>query len=391
MSDKKKIGFIPLRKNSKGIPNKNKRKLLGRPLYTWVLNEAIFSALDLVYVFTDDDEIIAFIELHFNWTPKVKCLKRSADNASDTASTEAAMLEFCKMVDTSFEVICLLQATSPLTRRKDINAALDMLLNQNKDAVLSVVNTHRFIWSAEGESINYDFKNRPRRQDFDGLLVENGAVYCTSRTALLESKNRLSGKIGTVEMAEETLIEIDSETDWSVVEQLLISRFKKEKATAQIKVLVLDVDGVFTDGKVVYDHNGETTKTFDMRDGMGLEILREQGVKVMVMTSENSGVVARRMEKLKIEDVFLGIKDKYSFLENLFVERGISAAEIAYIGDDINDLSNMLRAAWSLSPANATKLIKFHADIVLTNNSADGAIREASEFIMNYNLRFNEL
>lgn len=391
MSEKKKIGFIPLRKNSKGIPNKNKKKLLGRPLYTWVLNEAIFSKLDMVYIFTDDDEIIAYTELNFNWTPKVKCLKRSAENASDTASTEAAMLEFCEIVADNFDFICLLQATSPLTRRQDINAALDMLINQNKDAVLSVVNTHRFIWSREGESLNYDFRKRPRRQDFDGLLMENGAVYCTSKSALMQSKNRLSGNIGTVEMPEETLVEIDSETDWSVVEQLLISRFKKEKATGRINILVLDVDGVFTDGKVVYDGKGELTKTFDMRDGMGLEILREHGVNVMVMTSENSEIVARRMEKLKIKDVFLGIKDKYSFLEHLFQERGISAAEIAYIGDDINDLSNMLRAAWSLSPANATKLVKFHADYVLTNKSADGAIREATEFIMNYNLRFNEL
>ena len=391
MSAKKNIGFIPLRKNSKGIPNKNRKKLLGRPLFTWVLNEAIFSDLDQVYIFTDDEEIIAYAQLHFQWSSKVKCLKRSAENASDTASTEAAMLEFCEIADVDFDVICLLQATSPLTKREDINAALDLLANGNKDAVLSVVNTHRFIWSEEGEPLNYDYRNRPRRQDFDGLLIENGAIYCTAKEALLNSKNRLSGNIGTIKMPEETLVEIDSETDWTLVEQLLVSGFKKQKAAQRINHLVLDVDGVFTDGKVVFDDKGEMSKTFDMRDGMGLEILRQQGVKVMVITSENSEVVARRMEKLKIEDVFLGVKDKYSYLENIFEEKGITAAEIAYIGDDVNDLSNMLRAAWSFSPANATKLIKFHADIVLTRDSANGAIREATEFIMNYNLRFNEL
>jgi len=391
MAEKKKIGFIPLRKNSKGIPNKNKKKLLGRPLFTWVLNEAIFSDLDQVYIFTDDEDIIAYTELHFKWSPKVICLQRSPENASDSASTEAAMLEFCDKVKADFEVICLLQATSPLTRRQDINNALNTLINKDFDAVLSLVNTHRFIWSKEGESLNYDFKNRPRRQDFEGLLIENGAVYCTSRESLLQSKNRLSGKIGTIEMPEESLVEIDSETDWLLVEQLLISRFKSSKGAQRINLLVLDVDGVFTDGKVIFDDKGEFSKAFDMRDGMGLEILRKQGVQVMVMTSENSQVVARRMKKLKIEDTFLGIKDKYSFLENLLADRGISSDEIAYIGDDINDLSNMLRAGWSLCPANATKTIKFHADITLANNSANGAIREASEFIINYNLRFNEL
>jgi len=253
------------------------------------------------------------------------------------------------------------------------------------------VNTHRFIWSKEGESLNYDYKNRPRRQDFDGVLIENGAIYCTTKTALLKSKNRLSGSIGTIEMPEDTLVEIDSETDWQVIEQLLISNYKANKSSQRINYLVLDVDGVFTDGKVAFNKEGEFSKSFDMRDGMGLEILREHQVTVMVMTSENSEVVKQRMKKLKIKDVFLGIKDKYSCLDSICAERNISSNEIAYIGDDVNDLSNMLRAGWSFCPSNATKPIKFHADVTLSNKSGQGAIREVSEFIMNYNLRFNEL
>ncbi|THV60262.1 acylneuraminate cytidylyltransferase [Flagellimonas alvinocaridis] len=388
---KKSIGFIPLRKNSKGIPGKNKKKLLGRPLFTWVLTEAIFSNLDEVYVFTDDDDIIDYISQHFKWAPKVKPLKRSDENASDTASTEAAMLEFCESAQIDFDVFCLLQATSPLTKRNDINAALSKLDDGGFDAVLSAVNTHRFTWSKDGKPLNYDFKARPRRQDFDGLLIENGAVYCTNKEALLESKNRLSGSIGLIEMHEETLVEIDSETDFQIIEQLLISHFKSNKSAQRINHFILDVDGVFTDGSVTFNKEGEFSKCFDMRDGMGLEVLREHGVNVMVMTSENSQVVGQRMKKLKIADTFLGIKDKYSFLEHLFSERNISPKEIAYIGDDVNDWSNILRAGWSFCPSNATKHIKHHADMVLKNKSAQGAIREACEFIINYNLRFNDL
>ncbi|RKN80009.1 N-acylneuraminate cytidylyltransferase [Ulvibacterium marinum] len=387
----KSIGFIPLRKNSKGIPGKNKKKLLGRPLFTWVLTEAIFSNLDEVFIFTDDTEIIDYVNTHFNWSTKVKCLERSSENASDTSSTEAAMLEFCDKVETNFDIFCLLQATSPLTQRTDIDRGLEKLQKEKLDAVLSVVNTHRFTWSKDGKPLNYDFRNRPRRQDFEGLLIENGAIYCTTKSALLASKNRLSGEIGTIEMSEDTLVEIDSETDWQVVEQLLTSNFKQNKSTQRINYLILDVDGVFTDGRVTFNSEGEFSKVFDMRDGMGLEILRQHDVRVMVMTSENSEVVAERMKKLKIEDVFLGIKDKYSCLEDICMERNISPKEIAYIGDDVNDLSNMLRAGWSLCPYNATRLIQFHADIVLKNKSAEGAIREASEFIINYNLRFNDL
>ncbi len=387
----KSIGFIPLRKNSKGIPGKNKKKLLGRPLFTWMLTEAIFSNLDEVFIFTDDTEIIDYVSTYFNWSAKVKCLERSSENASDTSSTEAAILEFCDKVETDFDIFCLLQATSPLTRRTDIDRGLEKLQKEKLDAVLSVVNTHRFTWSKDGKPLNYDFRNRPRRQDFEGLLIENGALYCTTKSALLASRNRLSGKIGIIEMSEDTLIEIDSETDWQVAEQLLISNFKQNKSAQRINYLILDVDGVFTDGRVTFNSEGEFSKVFDMRDGMGLEILRQHDVKVMVMTSENSEVVAQRMKKLKIEDVFLGIKDKYSCLEDICTERNISPKEIAYIGDDVNDLSNMLRAGWSLCPSNATRPIQFHADIVLKNKSAEGAIREASEFIINYNLRFNDL
>lgn len=386
---KKTVGFIPLRKNSKGIPNKNKKKLLGRPLFTWVLAEAIFSKLDFVYVFTDDEEIIDYVNTNFSWSSKVQCIKRSPENAEDTSSTEDAILEFCDSVNLEFDIFCLLQATSPLTKKENINEALLKLENADIDSVLSVVKTHRFIWSKEGKSLNYDYKNRPRRQDFEGLLIENGAIYCTNKKGLLESKNRLNGNIGTLEMPENSFVEIDSETDWKIIEQLLVSNFKLNKFAERINYLVLDVDGVFTDGNVHFSKDGELSKVFDMRDGMGLEILKQNNVKVMVMTSENSEVVKQRMKKLKIEDVFLGIKDKYSFLQQIMLDRDISSKEIAYVGDDVNDLSNMLRCGWSFCPNNATKPIKYNADIILNNTSAKGAIREASEFIINYNLRFN--
>ena len=95
----KKVAIIPLRKNSKGIPGKNKKKMLGRPLFSWVLKEALFSNLDEVYIFTNDTEIITFIENEYHWTSKVKVLLRSDESATDTASTEKAMIEFAEIID----------------------------------------------------------------------------------------------------------------------------------------------------------------------------------------------------------------------------------------------------------------------------------------------------
>ena len=383
----KKIGFIPLRKNSKGILNKNKRKMVGRPLFTWVLGEAIFSSLDEIYVYTDDEDIIDFIKKEYHWTNKVKVLLRSDESATDTASTESAMLEFCDKVNYGFDVFCLLQATSPFTTRIDINTCLEKL-DADYDSALTVVNTHRFIWNKNGTAINYNPLQRPRRQDFEGLLVENGAVYTVTKEALIKHENRIGDKVAVVKMHEDSLLEIDSESDWIAVEQLLINRQKTLKKSEKITHLVLDVDGVFTDGCITYTKDGEHTKSFDMRDGMGLEILRQFNVEVMIMTSEQSELVAKRMRKLKIDHVYLGVKDKYSLLQHIILEQNISINNVAYIGDDVNDLANICSVGWSLTPNNATDVVKQHADITLSKNSGAGAIREACQFILNYDKRF---
>jgi N-acylneuraminate cytidylyltransferase len=384
----KKIGIIPLRKGSKSIVGKNKRKMVGRPLFTWVLKEAIFSNLDEIVVFTDDTNIITFVETHYQWSPKVKALLRNDQNATDTASTESALLEFSEKINQAFDVLCLLQATSPFTTSKTINQSLEAIQSNTYDATLTVVNTHRFTWNSNGTPINYDVFNRPRRQDFEGLLIENGAVYCTTKQAFIKSKNRVSGNIKLIPMPEESLYEIDSETDWQIAETLLITRLKSQKETTKITHLVLDVDGVFTNGTITYTKEGEHTKTFDMRDGMGLEIIRELGVKVWVITSEASELVAQRMKKLKIENVFLNAKDKYALLHYLADKENIALGNIAYMGDDVNDLANMCSVGWSMAPQNATNMVKQHADMVLSRPSGNGAIREACDFILNYNKRF---
>jgi YrbI family 3-deoxy-D-manno-octulosonate 8-phosphate phosphatase len=385
----KSIGFIPLRKNSKGIKGKNKRKLLGRPLFCWVLSEAVFSDLDEVYVYTDDPEISEFINNQYPWTSKLKVLERSPESATDQASTEFAMLEFCDKIDYNFDVFCLLQATSPFTNRKDINEAIQKIIS-GKDSCLSVVRTHRFIWNENGEPENYDIMDRPRRQDFAGTLIENGAVYCTKKESLNKSKNRISGNIDFIEMSQESYTEIDSLKDWMIVEQLLLSHIQNNRTPQRLKHLFLDVDGIFTDGRVLYNGQGELAKIFDMRDGMGLEILRQDDIEVHVITSENSPLVEARMKKLKIDNLYLGVKDKFGLLQHLALKKNFDLGQVAYLGDDVNDMACMAKVGWSISPNNAMDEIKKNADNVLASNSGSGAIREACRFIIKYNNRFEK-
>lgn len=383
------IGFIPLRKGSTGVPGKNKKKLLGRPLFCWVLGQALASRLDLIYIYTDDEGILSFVEKEYYWTDRVIVIKRENYTATQTASTETAITAFLKTEKPKFDLFCLLQATSPFTTARDIDRCLEKVGSRTTyDSALTVVRTHRFTWSEDGKVQNYDIYNRPRRQDFKGLLIENGAIYVTTKTALQKTQNRLSGNTVLIEMPEDSLTEIDTLTDWKIAEELLAARLKKGKGSERITHLVLDVDGVFTDGCVYYGSDGELLKKFDMRDGMGLEILRQNQVEVMVMTSENSDIVVSRMKKLKIDKLYMGVKDKYSLLTNLINKENLSFSQFAYVGDDVNDLANICACGWSFAPGNAMAPVKKHADIILANNSATGAIREVCDFIMRYNARY---
>ncbi|MCW3785160.1 acylneuraminate cytidylyltransferase [Plebeiibacterium sediminum] len=386
--EQRKIAIIPLRAGSKGIIKKNQKKILGRPLFTWVLGEAIQSNLDHIYLFTDDHEIKAYVEKEYQWTSKVSVVERSEESANDTASTEFAMNELAEMINFKFAQFYLLQATSPLTTSSDINNAITLLNNVQVDSVLSVVKTHRFIWNNKGESLNYNYLNRPRRQDFEGLLIENGAIYGCKKETFLKTNNRLGDKIEVLEMSEDTLIEIDEPGDLVIIEQLLKNRLQsKNKFHQNIKYVVFDVDGVFTNGTVFYTKDGEFSKNFSFIDGMGFELLRENGIDPIIMTSEQSSLVQKRMEKLNILHVYLGVKDKYTRLSILLNELGSTRSEVAYLGDDINDLSNMLSVGWSACPINAVDIVKQNSDIQLHHSGGNGAIREFIEFLIKYNKR----
>ena len=383
----KKIAILPLRKGSKSIKNKNRKKLLGRPLFTWVLNEAIKSDLDSVFVFTDDDFILDYVNRNYSWTDKVKAVARSEESATDYASTELAMSELVK--DMEYGILVLLQATSPLTKYHDINKVLDLIVTHSHDSALTVVESKRFIWSKEGKSLNYEIDNRPRRQDFTGMLIENGAVYACKKDIFQKTNVRVGGKIGIHEMHEDTLYEIDEPNDWNIISEILNYDLNKEKQQPEkIKLLVIDVDGVFTDSNVAYTKDGEFSKSFSVRDGMGIELLKEAGIEVAIFTSENSEIVKSRMNKLKISDVFLGVQDKYSLLDDFLNNKNLRRQEVAYLGDDINDLANLISVGWSIVPSDAESEVKKNADIITIERGGDKFVRAAVSFILKYNNRF---
>jgi 3-deoxy-D-manno-octulosonate 8-phosphate phosphatase (KDO 8-P phosphatase) len=156
-----------------------------------------------------------------------------------------------------------------------------------------------------------------------------------------------------------------------------------QRKAAGIKLLVTDCDGVLTDTGVYYGEDGEELKRFSIRDGMGVERLRKYaGVEVAIVTGEGSPSVVKRAEKLNITLLFLSIKDKPAVLRELCELRGILESELAFIGDDTNDVSAMERVGLACCPSDATMFAKGVSDYVCTTPGGQGALREVAELII---------
>jgi YrbI family 3-deoxy-D-manno-octulosonate 8-phosphate phosphatase len=156
-----------------------------------------------------------------------------------------------------------------------------------------------------------------------------------------------------------------------------------EKAN-RIKWVFTDVDGTLTDGKVYYSAEGEALKSFSLRDGTGFYLLKTVGIKVGIITGEDSLIVRRRAEKLKVDALLMNAVPKVNTLTHFIKSQNISFDEVAYIGDDINDINLMKICGLTFAVNNASSSVKAIVDIVCDNKGGNGAFREAAETLLSY-------
>ena len=373
------IAIIPARRNSKSIPGKNHRVLAGRPLVAWVIAAATAAErVERVIVATDDPSVS---EIALGLGAEVH--NRSPGTATDTAPTEAVLAEVLDAVHA--EHYALLQATSPLTTASDVDGAIDLYFSTPYDSVLSVAPQARFVWvlrDGEGVPWNYDPQKRPRRQDCDPILVENGAIYVSSAEILRQKGSRLGGRVGLFRMAPETYCEVDEPSDWDIMAQLLVHRQEKQADWSRIKLVLSDVDGVLTDNGMYWSSDGAESKKFSARDGKGFELLHTRGIKTALVTSEATELVARRGTKLGCYVVELACRDKVATAERIRVELSLDWEEIAFIGDDLHDLSLLGRVGASFAPSDAVTTVREAVDYVLSSSGGEGCFRELADLLL---------
>lgn len=163
----------------------------------------------------------------------------------------------------------------------------------------------------------------------------------------------------------------------------MVSKIKNK--LKKIKLVLTDVDGVLTDGGMYYSETGEFMKKFNTRDSMGMELLLNINIKTVFVTRENSKIVKKRIKKIRIADLYSGILDKSKLLPIILEKYGVKSNEIAYIGDDVNDIEIMKLVGFSVTPLDGNYEVKKISDYVCNVNGGNGAFRELADLIIKSN------
>jgi len=381
------VAIIPARGGSKGVPRKNVRRVGGVPLVERAVRSALAAdGIDLVLVSTDDDEIAAV-----SAAAGARVVRRPAEISGDTASSESAILHALEELDRAgdrVDVVAFLQATSPFIPSHALADAVREVRAGTADSVFSAHETYGFLWSRGGAertdaaaavALNHDAAHRPRRQDREPHFLETGAFYVFRADGFREAKHRFFGRIRIAEVPEWTAIEIDDEEQLRIARALAALHETPERIP--VRAIVTDFDGVHTDDTASVDADGIERVRVSREDGMGVSLLRRAGIPMLILSTEVNPVVRARADKLRVP-VLHGIDDKESALRAWAAESGIPLAEIAYLGNDVNDLPALRIVGWPVAVANAHPLVREAARVVLDRAGGHGAVRELIERVL---------
>ena len=362
------------------------RPFLGKPLLAHTIEHARQSpSVTRVIVSTDDAEIAAVALQH-----EAEVVTRPTDISGDTASSEVALLHVLDHLkaDESYEpdLIVFLQATSPLRRPGDIEAAIKLLRREQGDSLFSGSPVHGFLWRVHDgglTSISMDYRCRPRRQDIGEDFIENGSIYIFKPWVLRAYNNRLGGKIVLFKEDPLNVFQIDEPKDLELLERLAIpARLERGRADMRIiRLLVLDFDGVMTDDRVLIAQDGTEAVWCHRGDGWGIARLKEQGVNIIVISTEVNPVVASRCQKLGL-DFFQACDDKLGTLRRVVEEYRLSSHQVAYVGNDVNDLACLRWVGCPIAVADAMREVREVASLVTTRPGGFGAVREVADWLI---------
>lgn len=375
--------MIPARGGSKGIPLKNLAKVGGRSLVRRAVDAALAAVhVDTVVVSTDDPAIADEAT-----STGALVIRRPDELSGDTASSESAVLHALDEIGGHPRVAVLVQATSPFVWPDDIDSLVAAVTDGDADCALTVCASHGFLWRrgpGGAEGVNHGVVPRQRRQELDSQFLETGGGYAMRVDGLRASGNRFFGRIEMVEVPAERSIEIDEPSDLEIARDIawrLDRPWWRSRLPSPVGAVVFDFDGVMTDNRVTTDQHGVESVVASRSDGMGIELLREAGVPMVVISKERNPVTAARCAKLRIEAVH-GIDDKVGAMTAWLERRAIDPASVIYVGNDVNDLGCMQLVGCPIAVADAHPTVLASASLVLPRAGGRGAVRELADAIV---------
>lgn len=402
------LALIPARGGSKGIPRKNIRNFAGYPLIAWSIAAAKQSRfVTRVIVSTDDEEIAAVAREYGAETPFLRPAEFAQDNTTDLPVFEHAIQWLEENEHYQPEIVIQLRPTSPIRPRDCVDHAIRILMEHtDADCVRGVVpagqNPHK-MWrfAGEGQPLKPLLEvegiaepyNAPR-QILPPVFWQTGHIDAIRVSTILQKHSLTGDVIYPLVIDPRYTVDIDTLSDWEKYEALATSGLemvtpgsavaKKRPMPEKVDLVISDFDGVITDNRVWVNEDGIEYVAAYRSDSIGVQLLRELGVDVMILSSEPNRVVEARARKMGVEVIHgVGIHDKGRVMRGILERKNIKAENVIFIGNDVNDLPCFEVAGWSVAVADAYPEVIRAADFVSSKPGGHGALREICDLIRN--------
>jgi N-acylneuraminate cytidylyltransferase len=394
------LALIPARGGSKGLPRKNIKSLGGYPLIGYSIAAALQSEkVNRTVVTTDDPEIADLARIQGAEVPFLRPAEFAQDDTLDLPVFQHALDWFSSEEDYQPDIVVQLRPTSPFRPPELIDEATQVLLdNPEATSVRGVVpskqNPYK-MWTVQPDGkmfplLKFDSPepfNMPR-QELPSTFWQTGHIDVIW-TKTIKNGSMSGDNVYAYHIDQFFSVDLDNPQDWMQAEdhlkllrtQIVLPPDSKKIIPEEISLLILDFDGVLTDDRVYVNQHGEEAVAAHRGDGMGISLLKKAGIEVVILSTEKNPVVMARAEKLNVP-AYQGIDEKGEALQSILNERKISADQVVYLGNDVNDLPCFPKVGLAAAVADAHPDLLRKAGLVLSKKGGYGAVRELCDLIL---------
>ena len=375
-------GFVPAKANSNRVPRKNSQEILGVPLFLWAANNLnrVLDRAD-IYIDSDSQEMREMAEgLGFCAIARPDALATNATNGNEF------MLWQSSQVDADIYVQHL--APMPFLREETLKKAIAAVSEGGYASAIGVLERQHYYWK-DGKPA-YDIAGLPNSVELPKSTIEGMGLYVVRKDALLNQRVRAAHPCAHIKLDSFEAIDIDYPDDLALARATAkgldqdsdyVSGIREIfSALKNIKLVVLDVDGVMTDGGMYYSENGDQLKKFNAKDGMAIASLKSCGIDVAFLSSGyTKAIIPARAKTLGVERLYVGREKKLDILGDWLAELKLDWEQVAYIGDDINDLHVIEKVGLSACPADAVANVRKSVHIQLEATGGNACVREFAD------------